>query len=316
MNTAVVADLELLHHEALQPCRHLPVDLETDDVAAAPALERGLVKRDQVLGLLLHLDVAVAQDAEGAVASRQESGKQARQEHADDGLDADEADRGDPILPRAVLRGQADEADKLHGDRQQRVHGRAVALAPQLHSHGDAAVLDERERMRRVDGKRRQDRQVLGFELVVEPFAFGRPQLLGLDDVDAGRDHFGPQRGEAGLLVAAEAGGHAVDLDQLLDGRQAVLAHLGDTGGDLAVEAGRPHHVELVEVGGRDRQEAQALEQWVARVVRFLEHAPIELKPGQLTIEEAGGAGGRRRDRRVLGWLHAFFQSRLWRAHG
>ena len=38
-----------------------------------------------------------------------------------------------------------------------------------------------------------------------------------------------------------------------------------DAGGDLAVEAGHAHHVELVEVGGRDRQEAQALEQGMAR---------------------------------------------------
>ena len=80
----VVADLELLHHEALQARRHLPVDLEPDDVAAAPALERRLVERDEVLGLLLHLDVAVAQHAERAVAAGEEPGKQARQEHADD----------------------------------------------------------------------------------------------------------------------------------------------------------------------------------------------------------------------------------------
>ena len=31
----VVADVELLHHEALQARRHQPVDLEPDDVAAA-----------------------------------------------------------------------------------------------------------------------------------------------------------------------------------------------------------------------------------------------------------------------------------------
>ena len=79
----VVADLGLLHHEALQAGGHLAVDLEPDDVAAAPALERGLVQRDEILRLLLHLDVTVAQDPEGAVAARKEAWKQARQEHAD-----------------------------------------------------------------------------------------------------------------------------------------------------------------------------------------------------------------------------------------
>ena len=186
MNTASSLDLELLHHEALQARRHLPVDLEPDDVAAAPALERGLVERDEVLGLLLHLDVTVAQDPEGAVAARQEARKQTRQEHADHRLDADEADRRHAVASRGLVQRQPDEAHELARDRQQRVHGGAVALAPQLHAHGDAAVLDERERVRGIDGQRRQDGQVLGDELPVEPFALGGPQLLGLDDVDAG----------------------------------------------------------------------------------------------------------------------------------
>ena len=77
----IVADLELLHDEALQARRHLSVDLEPDHVAAAAAFERRLVERHQVFGFLLHLDVAVAQDAESALAARQEARKQARQEH-------------------------------------------------------------------------------------------------------------------------------------------------------------------------------------------------------------------------------------------
>ena len=58
-------------------------------------------------------------------------------------------------------------------------------------------------------------------------------------------------------------------------------------GGDLAVHAGRPHHVEFVEVGGRDRQEAQPLQQRMAAVLRFLEDAAIELQPRQLAVVEA-----------------------------
>src|SRR5262245_16651111 len=72
--------------------RNLAVELDADDVAATPALQRGLVDRDQVFRFLLDLNVAVAQDAEGAVAARQEAREQARQEHADHRLDADEAD--------------------------------------------------------------------------------------------------------------------------------------------------------------------------------------------------------------------------------
>ena len=52
-------------------------------------------ERDQVFGFFLHLDVAVAQHAESALAScTWKPGNSSRQEHADQGLDADEADRG------------------------------------------------------------------------------------------------------------------------------------------------------------------------------------------------------------------------------
>ena len=162
MNIGVVADVELLHDEALQARGHQAVDLEADDVAAPAALERRLVGGDEVLGLLLHLDVTVAQDAEGAVAAREEAREQPRQVHADHRLDADEADRRRRRSSARVLDGQADEAHELARDRDQRVHGGAVALAPELDADGDAAVLDEGEGMRGIDGDRRQDRQILG----------------------------------------------------------------------------------------------------------------------------------------------------------
>jgi hypothetical protein len=152
--------------------------------------------------------------------------------------------------------------------------------------------------------------------VATEPFALAGPQLLGLHDVDAGDGHLRPQRRKARLLVATEAGGEAVDLDQLLGGRQPVLAHLRDPGGDLTVEAGHAHHVELVEVGGGDRQEAQALEQRVAGILRLFQNPAIELQPGQLAIGEACRALRRGRRWRDLGRLHAFLQSGSRRAHG
>jgi hypothetical protein len=128
--------------------------------------------RDEVLRFLLHLDVTVAQDAEGTVAAGQEPRKQAGQEHADHRLDADEADRRHPVAAHGLVQRQADEAHQLHGDRQQRVHGGAVALAPQLHAHRDAGVLDEGERVRGVDRKGVRMAGT-GSELPVEPFALG-----------------------------------------------------------------------------------------------------------------------------------------------
>ena len=262
-------------------------------MAAAAALERRLIERDEILGFLLHLDIAVAQHAEGAVAARQEARKQPRQEHADHRLDANEADRCRPSARRGIERRQPDEAGQLARDRQQRVHGGAVALAPQLDADREPLVLDEGEGMRRIDRDRGQNRQIACAELALQPFLLGRRQLLALDDVDAGCRQLGLQAGPGLVLLAGQRCRELVDLGELLGRRQSVLAHLRDAGGDLAVQARRPHHVEFVEVGGRDRQEPQALQQRMALVERLFQNPTIELQPGQLAIEEARRTRGR-----------------------
>ncbi len=76
------------------------------------------------------------------------------------------------------------------------------------------------------------------------------------------------------------------------------------------------HHVELVEVRGRDRQEAQALEQRVAHVLRLLQHAAVELQPGQLAVVEARRTGRRRHRRRRPCCAVRFLELRLRRSHG
>src|SRR6185437_6943614 len=73
---------------------------------------------------------------------------------------------------------------------------------------------------------------------------------------------------------------------ELLCRRQPVLARRTDARQHLPFEAGDAHHVELVEVVGRDREEAQPLEQWLARIVGLGEYTLIESKPGQFPIDE------------------------------
>ena len=70
-------------------------------------------------------------------------------------------------------------------------------------------------------------------------------------------------------------------------------------GGDPALEAGDPHHEELVEVGGEDRQEPHPLQQRQVLVLGELEHAGVEVQPGQLAVEEPVGRRGRVRRRRT-----------------
>ena len=115
-----------LGDELAQAFRHRRLDLEADHRAAAAALERALEEADQVLGLFLDLDVAVADDAEGALPVDLVAGEQAVDEQRHRLFEADEA------VLAVVVRRQADEALDRAGHAQQRRHALAVGLARHL----------------------------------------------------------------------------------------------------------------------------------------------------------------------------------------
>lgn len=77
----VQPDLQPLHDQLAQPVGGAGGDLQPDHVAAAAALQRGLELAHQILGLVLELEVAVAQHPEGAVADIAIAGEQPRQIH-------------------------------------------------------------------------------------------------------------------------------------------------------------------------------------------------------------------------------------------
>ena len=95
-----------------------------------------------------------------------------------------------------------------------------------------------------------------------------------------------PCSASAGRSVAAKQCGLAVaELDRALADRVDRLARacgrrgqrLVEPGVDLVVQAGDADHEELVEVGGEDRAELDALEQRHARVLGELQHAIVEV---------------------------------------
>ena len=84
---------------------------------------------------------------------------------------------------------------------------------------------------------------------------------------------------------------------------------------DLRLDAGDADHEELVEIVGRYRQEPDPLQQRVAGIDRFLEHAAIEMQPGQFAIDEALGTCGNRRNGVRDGFLFLFSYKSLVRFH-
>ena len=150
-------------HEGAQLFRHRGFDLEPDHRPAPPPLQRGLEQPHQIFGLFLDFQFGVADDAERALALDDVAGEQPADEQAGGLLQRDQPHR-------AVLAGgQPDEAVDLAGHADQRVHRLAVGDPRQLQRDGEAEARDERERMRRIDRQRRQQREDVVEEMILDP---------------------------------------------------------------------------------------------------------------------------------------------------
>ena len=284
--------VQLVDHQLAQIGGHGGVDGEVDGHAAAAALEGGFVGADEVFGLFLELHVGVADQAEHAFAGDLVAGEDAVQEQGDELFQHDEADEPAPI--RQVGIGQADEAFDQGGQRHQGAHEAAILVARQAQHQHEAHVGDEREGVRRVDRQRGEHREDAFHEPGIEPEALAVAEAGGVAHDQAGLFQLAAQ-----LLPDLELCGHqgfgaCFHLHQLLGGGAAIGRGGGDAGLGLADEAGDADGVELIEVGGGDGDEAQPLQQGVAGVFRLLQHAVVEIEPGQLAVDEPVWVGGHR----------------------
>ena len=126
-----------------------------------------------------------------------------------------------------------------------------------------------------------------------QPGALGFGQLVGTDDGDPGVAQFlGAARASRPAAPAISSSTRLMDRVELLAGVSPSWLGVVDAGVDLAAQARDADHVEFVEVVGRDRQEAQPLEQRMAAVVGLFQHPLVERQPGQLAVDETT-LGGR-----------------------
>ena len=156
----------------------------------------------------------------------------------------------------------------------------------------ETAARDERERMRGVEGDRRQDRKDLAVEEAAQPGLLLGRQPIGVRKEDTfllerGLQHLVPADVEVAHLFAR----NAVDRVERFRGRLAVGLAGGDPGLRLLLQAGDANLVELREVGVDDRKELHAFHQRVAGVLRLLQDPAVEGEPRQLPIQEEFGSG-------------------------
>src|ERR1700730_7737406 len=183
-----------------------------------------------------------------------------------------------------------------------------------MQRNGEAEARDEREGMRRVDRKRRQQREDVVEEMILDPgpLRFGDVAAIDQDDTDFGQR--GAQAAPDRLLVGGQLRHRLVAQDKLLRRRQPVGAAFGDAFAYLRLDAGDADHEELIKVIRGNRQKPYPLQRGMAGVDRFLEHPAIEMQPGQLAIDEAFGAGYDRR-RSLDDYIFFFNFNSLCRIH-
>jgi hypothetical protein len=175
---------------------------------------------------------------------------------------------------------------------QQRHQRPAVVATLQLQDGGEAAVGDERKRMRRVDRQRRQDREHLIDEVGVEPAPLDLREFVRIQHGNTGLAQIVLERRPDILLMAHQGRGAVADRHELFGRRHAVVAEQGRAGLQHVDEPGDTDHVEFVEVRRGYRQEPHPLQQWMALVGRLLQHPRVEGQPRQFTIDEASGTVG------------------------
>ena len=203
-------------------------------------------------------------------------------EHADRGFERDEA-----LALLARLIGKADEPFDFGGKANQ---GRAVlvvAWPEQFEGDRKAEIGDEWKWMRRIDGKRRQDRKNMGQEMLAQPFRFRLVEIRRIDQRYSRALQLLAQLAPAALLFRRQKVYALADLGKLFGRRKPVLGWRRDSGAHLAAKTGNPHHEEFVEIVGGNRQKPQLFEQGMIAVRGLQQDPPVEFEPGQFAVDEA-----------------------------
>ena len=296
----LVVHVELLGHEGPEFRGRLRLHFKPDHRTAAALFQCGLEQPHQIFGLFLDFEVRIPDDAERALPDHLIAGEQTADEQSDRVFQQNEAGR--------VGLGfrQPDEAGNAGRHAHQRVQRPSVALPLQLQRERKAEIGDERERMRRIDRQRRQYREDVLQEELVEPAVLARGQSAFSDDDDPGLGEVGLQFEPAALLVPGKVADDIVDLFELFERGQSVRADDRHACPDLALETRDADHEELVEIVRGNRQEAQLFEHRMVRVRRFFHDAAVELQPGEFAVDEALGRMPHVDHGRCLFRLHAF----------
>ena len=216
---------------------------QTDHLAPAAAFQRGFKFAHQIFGLVFNFKIAVAQDAEQAMATVGVAGEEHVEMEEEKFLKRQEA-------VFAVFAGQRHKAGNLLGDGQQRLERAVVGFALQLQGQRKAGVGDEGEGMGRVNREGREHGKDVAQEVVFEKLQVAPGEFGAGGDQDAFGLHLAAQTLEHRLLHLHQIPRIGVNEGQLFGGAEAIFGGGGIARLHQRAQACDADGVKFIEVGG------------------------------------------------------------------
>ena len=191
-----------------------PATSSRDDLAEAAPLQLELDRLEQVVGLVGHLEVGVARDAEGRALDDLHLREEHRQEVADHALERE--------VDAALADGQEPRQELRHLDPRETLLARLRVAHEEAEAQREPG--DVRKRLAGPDGERRQHREDLALETARQLLELLRLAVLDVRDDD-------PFRGQRRSQLA---------LPELRLPRHQLEHALADLGEGLPTPSGRP----------------------------------------------------------------------------
>ena len=259
-------------------------DLQAHDGGQVALPESRLDEFEEVVGhVFVHIVDGVAGDAEDLAGQDLHAGKEQVEVVGHDALERHPHTR---FVHLHETRNAC-----AHGYLDPRQRSVLVVLVAQGDEQVERQIRDEGEG---VGGVRRlgcHQRVDVAHVVLAQPLAVLPTQVLPGRDPDALGCQRAKYRGSGLPLPCLELAHHGVALLDLFAGSAAVNGALGDPRLGLLLQSADPLHEELVQVGSDDGEELQALQQRRARVLSLVQHAEVEVEPGQLAIQAQPHAG-------------------------
>src|SRR5260370_16911247 len=148
-------------------------------------------------------------------------------------------------------------------------------------------IQDMREGMTGINSQRRQQWENFLVEIAMRPGSTFRAELTHLGDSDAVFGQLGKQFLVPECILRPDQLAHnALDAVESIGRTQSVRTKMACLAFDLLLDSSHPNFKELIQVRAKNRKELDPLNEWLRRILCFLEHSAIDFQPTHLPIDQ------------------------------